>query len=120
VRAVLVLAYLVKSVVAVAVAVAGLVAGSLAAWYETAVLLGRLPTAWMLLGIGLVALFLAFAVAVVALGAAWSGRRSWLPGSRWASSAASPATWAGGCPPRCWGDDRAWSVKRSPRLPAGT
>jgi ABC-2 type transport system permease protein len=66
VRAILVPAYLVNT----AAAIAALVAGSLAAWYETAVLLGRLPTARMLLGIGLGALFLAFAVAVVALAAA--------------------------------------------------
>ncbi|MEV6924618.1 hypothetical protein AB0M46_08930 [Dactylosporangium sp. NPDC051485] len=51
-------------------AVAALVCGSVAAWYETAVLLGRLPVARMLAGIGFAALFLAFAVALVALAAA--------------------------------------------------
>ena len=50
-------------------AVAGLLIGSLAMWYETSVLLGRLPAARMLAGIGFGALFLAFAVAVVALAA---------------------------------------------------
>jgi ABC-2 type transport system permease protein len=47
-------------------AVAGLLAGSLAAWYETAVLLGAPPTAAMLAGIGYGAVFLAFAVGLVA------------------------------------------------------
>lgn len=65
VRDILVPAYLVNT----AAAVTALVAGSLAAWYETAVLLGRLPPARMVLGIALGALFLAFAVAVVALAA---------------------------------------------------
>jgi len=45
----------------VAAAVAALVVGSLAAWYETAVLLGGVPVAAMLAGIGLGSLFLAFA-----------------------------------------------------------
>jgi ABC-2 type transport system permease protein len=48
-------------------AVASLILGSLAAWYQTAVLLGRLPVWRFLLGIGLGALYLAFTVAVVAL-----------------------------------------------------
>jgi ABC-2 type transport system permease protein len=65
VRDILVPAYLVNT----AGAVAGLVVGALAAWYETAVVLGSLPTGRMLLGIALEALFLAFAVAVVALAA---------------------------------------------------
>jgi ABC-2 type transport system permease protein len=51
-------------------AVTAFVVGSLAAWYETTVLLGGLPAGRMLLGIALAALFLAFAVAVVALVAA--------------------------------------------------
>jgi ABC-2 type transport system permease protein len=49
--------------------VAGLVCGTLAAWYETAVLLGPVPAAAMLSGILYGALFLAFATAVVALSA---------------------------------------------------
>jgi ABC-2 type transport system permease protein len=65
VRDILVPAYLVNT----AAAVAGLVAGSLAAWYETVVVLGALPAGRMILGIALEALFLAFAVAVVALAA---------------------------------------------------
>jgi len=50
-----------------AAAVAGLVVGSLLAWYETSVLLGAPPAGAMALGIGLGALFLAFAVALTAL-----------------------------------------------------
>jgi ABC-2 type transport system permease protein len=53
-----------------AAAAIGLVLGSLAAWYETAVLLGRLPAARMLAGIVFGVVFLAFATAVVALVAA--------------------------------------------------
>jgi hypothetical protein len=49
-----------------AAAVAGLTVGSMAAWYETTVLLGAPPAARMVLGIGLGALFLAFAVALTA------------------------------------------------------
>lgn len=49
-----------------AAAAGGLVLGSLAAWYETAVLLGGVPAGRMLLGIGYGALFLVFAVALVA------------------------------------------------------
>jgi ABC-2 type transport system permease protein len=47
-------------------AAAGLVTGSLAAWYETSVLLGGLPAGPMLIGMALSALFLAFAVALTA------------------------------------------------------
>lgn len=53
-------------------AVVGLVLGSLAAWYETAVLLGGLPVLRMVVGILLGALFLAFGIAVVALVAAFA------------------------------------------------
>jgi ABC-2 type transport system permease protein len=51
-------------------AAAGLVIGSLTAWYETAVLLGSLPTWRMLAGVAYGALFLVFAVATVAAVAA--------------------------------------------------
>lgn len=44
--------------------------GMLLAWYETVVLLGSLPVGAMLAGIGLSWVYLAFAVAVVALSAA--------------------------------------------------
>jgi len=54
---------------AVAAAVA-FVLGTLAAWYETAVLLGSLPAGRMVVGMLLGVLYLAFAVAVVALCAA--------------------------------------------------
>jgi ABC-2 type transport system permease protein len=47
-------------------AIAALVVGSLAAWYETAVLLGGLPPGRMALGMALGALFLAFAIALTA------------------------------------------------------
>ncbi len=53
--------------VTVAAAVTGLILGSLAAWYETAVLLGAPPPVRMLIGIGYGAIFLAFAVATAAL-----------------------------------------------------
>jgi ABC-2 type transport system permease protein len=53
-----------------AAACAALTIGALAAWYETAVLLGGLPPAGMLAGIAYGTLFLAFAVAVVAMVAA--------------------------------------------------
>jgi ABC-2 type transport system permease protein len=53
-------------VVTTLAAIISLILGSLAAWYETAVLLGGLPVLRLLLGIGLSALFLAFAVAAVA------------------------------------------------------
>jgi ABC-2 type transport system permease protein len=62
VRAIVIPAY----VMTVVGAVAGLVAGSLAAWYETTVLLGGLPAIATLTGVALGALFLAFAVAVTA------------------------------------------------------
>jgi ABC-2 type transport system permease protein len=52
-----------------AAAVAGLLAGSLAAWYETTVLLGAPPPGQVLLGTVLGALFLAFAVACTAAAA---------------------------------------------------
>ncbi|MGI5246597.1 hypothetical protein [Dactylosporangium sp. CA-139066] len=51
-------------------AVGALLLGSLAAWYETAVLLGGLPVARMFAGIGFGAVFLGFVVALVALVAA--------------------------------------------------
>lgn len=50
-----------------AAAVLGLTLGSLAAWYETAVLLGAPPPGAMALGIVFGALFLAFAVALTGL-----------------------------------------------------
>lgn len=54
-----------------ALAAAGAFAlGALAAWYETAVLLGGLPAAATLAGIAYVAVYLAFAVALTALTAA--------------------------------------------------
>ncbi len=54
-----------------AVAAAGaFLAGSLAAWYETVVLIGRLSTGAMLAGMAFGVIYLAFAVAVVALSAA--------------------------------------------------
>ena len=62
VRDVIVPAY----VVTTGAAVAALLLGSLAAWYETGVLLGPPPVARMLTGIGLGALFLAIAVAAPA------------------------------------------------------
>lgn len=62
VRAILVPAFAVNA----AAAVAGFVLGTLAAWYETAILLGALPAARMLIGMAYGALFLIFAVAVVA------------------------------------------------------
>jgi len=48
---------------------AGLACGTLAAWYETVVLLGPVPIGSLLTGLLLGALFLAFAVGVVALSA---------------------------------------------------
>jgi ABC-2 type transport system permease protein len=62
VRDILIPAYLVNT----GGAVAALVAGALAAWYETAVLLGPLPVGAMFAGVGLGAVFLAFAVALTA------------------------------------------------------
>ncbi|AQZ61263.1 unnamed protein product [[Actinomadura] parvosata subsp. kistnae] len=64
--AVILPAYLVSA----AAAVSALTLGTLAAWYETAVLLGGLPVARLLVGLACGALFLAFAVAVTALAAA--------------------------------------------------
>jgi ABC-2 type transport system permease protein len=52
-----------------AAAIAGLLCGTLAAWYETAVLLGPVPVTAILSGMLYGALFLAFATAVVALSA---------------------------------------------------
>lgn len=66
VRAIVVPAFTVNA----AAAVAGLTAGSLSAWYETAVLLGPLPPLRMLAGIAYGALFLVFAVAAAAFAAA--------------------------------------------------
>jgi ABC-2 type transport system permease protein len=48
-------------------AVGALLAGALAAWYETVILLGPLPPGRMLLGIACAAMFLVFAVALTAL-----------------------------------------------------
>ena len=50
-------------------AIAAFAAGSLAAWYETVVLIGRVDAGAMLAGIGFGAAYLAFTVAVVALAA---------------------------------------------------
>ncbi|WP_327004426.1 hypothetical protein OHA72_56910 [Dactylosporangium sp. NBC_01737] len=66
VRAVIIPAYTVTT----GAAVAALLLGTLAAWYETEVLLGPLPVARVLAGIGFGAVFLAFAVAAVALATA--------------------------------------------------
>ncbi|MFC4119839.1 hypothetical protein [Nonomuraea zeae] len=57
-------------VVTAGAAVSGLVLGTAAAWYETAVLLGDLPPVRMLIGLAAGALFLGFAVALTALAAA--------------------------------------------------
>jgi ABC-2 type transport system permease protein len=66
VRHIVVPAYAVNT----AAACTALAVGSLAAWYETAVLLGGLPPGGMLAGIAYGSLFIAFAVATVALAAA--------------------------------------------------
>jgi len=66
VREILVPAFTVNA----AAAIAGFVVGSLAAWYETAVLLGGLPPGRTLLGIAYGSLYLVFAVAMVAAVAA--------------------------------------------------
>jgi len=87
------------------------------------VLLGRLPTARMLLGTGLVALFLAVAVAVVALAAVLV--RATVVATGLASGAPLALGILGGlggdlargCPPRCWSDDRPGPS--SAQLPAG-
>jgi ABC-2 type transport system permease protein len=55
-----------KYVVAVGAAAAAFLAGTAAAWYETVVLIGSLPTANMILGIGYGILSLLFVVALVA------------------------------------------------------
>jgi ABC-2 type transport system permease protein len=52
---------------------AAFASGSLAAWYETAVLIGRVGTGAMIAGIGFGAVYLAFTVAVVALAASLAG-----------------------------------------------
>jgi ABC-2 type transport system permease protein len=56
--------------VAAAAACGAFVLGTAAAWYETVILLGPLPVGGMILGTLLICLYLAFAVAVVALSAA--------------------------------------------------
>lgn len=56
-----------RYVVATAAACSAFAIGALAAWYETHVLLGPVPAAGMLAGIGFTWVYLAFAVAVVAL-----------------------------------------------------
>jgi ABC-2 type transport system permease protein len=53
-------------------AIAAFVVGTLGAWYETVVLLGDLPAGAMLLGMLLTSIYLAFAVAVVALAASFA------------------------------------------------
>lgn len=66
VGAVVLIAYAVNALAAVA----GFAAGVTAAWYETAVLLGGPPVGDMLAGTAYAAVFLGFAVAVTALAAA--------------------------------------------------
>jgi ABC-2 type transport system permease protein len=66
VRAIVLPAYMVNA----GAAVGGLVVGSLAAWYETTILLGPLPAVDMLAGMACGVLFLCFAVAIDALVAA--------------------------------------------------
>lgn len=61
-----------RLVVAFLAAAAAFVLGALAAWYETAVLLGALDAGAMCLGVALGILFLAFVVAVVAAVAQWA------------------------------------------------
>ncbi|MFP4148260.1 MAG: hypothetical protein ACLFUG_00365 [Nitriliruptoraceae bacterium] len=58
-----------RYVVTTAAAIAAFVAGVLAAWYETVVLIGAPDAASMLTGTALTSLYLAFAVAVVAAAA---------------------------------------------------
>jgi ABC-2 type transport system permease protein len=65
VRDIVIPAYLVNA----GAASGALMAGSLAAWYETTVLLGPVPAAGMLAGMALGALFLTFAVALTAAAA---------------------------------------------------
>lgn len=61
-----------RVVVPFAAAAGAFILGTLAAWYETAVLLGPLDVTDVLLGTGLGVLFLAFVVALVAAVAQWS------------------------------------------------
>jgi hypothetical protein len=92
-------------------AVGAFALGALAAWYETAVLLGGLPVAATLAGIAFVAVYLAFAVTPSRRWpppccAAWSAP-PWPPSrpcccsawsSRWASwPTGCPATWSAPC-----------------------
>jgi ABC-2 type transport system permease protein len=65
-----------------AAAIAALALGTLAAWYETTVLLGSLPLAGLAAGFGLEALWLCFATAVVAVFT--SAVRSVLGAAGWA------------------------------------
>ncbi|NUT92278.1 MAG: hypothetical protein HOY78_09625 [Saccharothrix sp.] len=58
-----------KVVVNAAAGAVAFAVGALAAWYETAVLLGGLPAGRTLLGIACMAVYLAFAVALTALAA---------------------------------------------------
>jgi ABC-2 type transport system permease protein len=62
VRSVVLPAYVVNA----GAAIAGLIVGAICAWYETTVLLGAPPAGKMLAGIAYGAVFLAFAVALVA------------------------------------------------------
>jgi ABC-2 type transport system permease protein len=57
-------------VVTAGAAVGSFALGALAAWYESVILIGPLPAGRMLVGMGLSGLFIAFAVAITALGAA--------------------------------------------------
>ena len=59
-----------KIVVNTAAAVGAFLLGAAAAWYETAILFGDLPVLNTMLGIGCVAVYLAFAVVLTALAAA--------------------------------------------------
>ncbi len=61
-----------KYVVMSVMAAAAFVLGSLAAWYETEILLGSLPIGRTLIGIATGALFQCFVVAVVVFAAGWS------------------------------------------------
>jgi hypothetical protein len=89
--------------------------GAAAAWYETVVLLGRLPLTRTMAGIAYLALYLGFAVALTTLAAAWYVAWSappwpaWRPCScsawsnRWASwPTGCPATWPARCTPWPW------------------
>jgi ABC-2 type transport system permease protein len=59
-----------RYVVSAAAACGAFILGTAGAWYETVILLGPLPVGGMILGTLLTCLYLAFAVAVVALSAA--------------------------------------------------